>query len=198
VAARTKEPVKKESARDRLLKASDELFYAEGVHTVGIERVLERANVAKGSLYYNFAGGKEELVDTYLRNRHAAWEQVIDSGIAAAGDRAEDRLLSIFDSLGVLFTRPDYRGCAFLNAVAEADPDSVEVRASERFRGWLRGLVGGLVSELDVRDPGMLTEQLVVLYDGATTTAQMDKEVAAAAAARSMATMVINAAVRIG
>jgi AcrR family transcriptional regulator len=185
---------KKESARSRLLRASDELFYAEGVHTVGIERVLERANVAKGSLYYNFAGGKDELVDTYLRNRHAAWEQVIDSGIAAAGERAEDRLLSVFDSLGVLFARPDYRGCAFLNAVAEAEPDSVEVRASERFRGWLRGLVGGLVAELAVDDPDLLTDQLVVLYDGATTTAQMDKQVRAASAAKVMARMVIDAA----
>src|ERR1700759_1328905 len=57
------------SARQRLLAAADELFYAEGVQSVGIERVLERAGVAKASLY-NLFGNKEGLVLAYLRHRH--------------------------------------------------------------------------------------------------------------------------------
>ena len=58
------------SARERLLAAASELFYAEGVHTVGIDRVIERAGVAKASLYNTF-GSKEELVRAYLESRHA-------------------------------------------------------------------------------------------------------------------------------
>ncbi|MGH1549596.1 TetR/AcrR family transcriptional regulator [Leifsonia poae] len=184
---------KKPSARERLLRASDELFYTEGIHTVGIDRVLEKADVAKGSLYYNFAGGKEELVSAYLAGRHAAWEKVIDDGIAGAGPDARARLLSIFDSLAILFARPDYRGCAFVNAVAEAEPGGVEEAASERFREWLHGLIGGLVAELPVDDAASVTDQLVILYDGATTTAQMDKRASAATTARRMAELIIDA-----
>ena len=187
-------PAKKLSARERLLRASDELFYNEGIHAVGIDRVLEKANVAKGSLYYNFEGGKDELVAAYLAGRHASWEEVIDAGIAAAGPDPRARILSIFDSLAVLFARPDYRGCAFVNAVAEAEAGGVEEAASERFRAWLHGLIGTLVGPLHVMDPNSLTQQLVVLYDGATTTAQMDRQTSAAAAAKQMAALIVDAA----
>ncbi len=188
----TDSPSKKQSARERLLRASDELFYNEGIHTVGIDRVLEKAQVAKGSLYYNFEGGKDELVSAYLAGRHAAWEKTIDDGIEAAGPDPRDRLLSIFDSLGTLVAKPDYRGCAFVNAVAEAEPGGVEEAASEKFREWLHGLIGGLVAEIGVDDPTWTTQQLVILYDGATTTAQMDRQASAASAARRMAELVID------
>jgi AcrR family transcriptional regulator len=59
------------SARDRLLAAADELFYAEGVHVVGVDRIVERAGVAKASLYSIF-GSKDELIRAYLQARHAA------------------------------------------------------------------------------------------------------------------------------
>ena len=61
---------RKRPARERLLDAADRLFYEEGVHAVGIDRVLEQSGVAKGSLYYNF-GSKDDLVRPYLQNRHA-------------------------------------------------------------------------------------------------------------------------------
>ena len=163
---------KRPSARERLLAAGDELFYNEGIHTVGIDRVLEKANVAKGSLYYNFSGGKDELVEAYLTNRHGVWQARIDRGIGAHTD-PEARLLAVFDVLGDLFAQPDFRGCAFLNATAEARPDSVESRAAERFRGWVHELFQGLVKDLGASDPERLVRQLVVLYDGATTTAQI-------------------------
>lgn len=56
------------SVRERLLAAADELFYGQDVHTVGIERVLERAGVAKSSLYETF-GSKDELIRAYLESR---------------------------------------------------------------------------------------------------------------------------------
>ena len=64
------------SARERLLAAADELFYEEGVHTVGIDRVIEHAGVAKGSLYNTF-GSKDELIRAYLEGRHARMAQRI-------------------------------------------------------------------------------------------------------------------------
>ena len=58
-------------ARERLLAAADELFYEEGFNLVGIDRVIERAGVAKASLYDCF-GSKEELIRSYLQQRHEA------------------------------------------------------------------------------------------------------------------------------
>ena len=64
-------PANRPSARDRLLAAADELFYEEGVHTVGIDRIIERAGVAKATLYSTF-GSKDGLVRAYLEARHDA------------------------------------------------------------------------------------------------------------------------------
>jgi AcrR family transcriptional regulator len=183
---------KKPSARQRLLDAGDELFYSEGVHAVGIDRILEKANVAKGSLYYNFAGGKDDLIEEYLNNRHGAWAATVESYIDQ-GNTPEQNILGVFDALEELFARPDFRGCAFMNATAEARPGSVEERAAARFRQWLHGLFTRLVAQLDVDSPELVT-QLVVLYDGATTTAQMDRAPQAASSARRIAAMVLSAA----
>src|SRR5215468_3779211 len=79
------------SARDRLLAAATELFYEEGVHTVGIDRVIERAGVAKASLYSTF-GSKEELVRAYLTTRAEARQRRISHQIARY-DNPRDRIL---------------------------------------------------------------------------------------------------------
>ena len=185
--------VLRKSARQRLLEAGDELFYNEGIHAVGIDRILEHANVAKGSLYYNFAGGKDDLIEQYLAGRHGQWKTVVDEAVARAATPT-DRILAVFDALGELFARPDYRGCAFVNATAEARPDSVEARAATEFRGWVHELFRGLVAGVPARRPDELVEQLVVLYDGATTTAQMDHTAASAEVARRIAATVIGSA----
>ena len=71
----------KQSARDRLLAAANELFYAEGVQTVGIDRVIEHAGVAKASLYNTF-GSKENLIQAYLESRRQATLERLRAGIA--------------------------------------------------------------------------------------------------------------------
>jgi AcrR family transcriptional regulator len=176
---------RKRSARERLLDTADRLFYTEGVHAVGIDRVLEQSGVAKGSLYYNF-GGKDDLVRTYLQNRHAKWAARIDDELAAAATPA-DKILAIFDALGDLFAQPDFRGCAFINAAAEAPAGSAEELAAKNFRVWLHELFATLVTEAGYRDARKLTAQLVILYDGANISAQMDHSPAAAQAARDVA-----------
>jgi AcrR family transcriptional regulator len=185
---------RKRSARDRLLDTADRLFYADGVHAVGIDRVLEQSGVAKGSLYYNF-GGKDDLVRTYLQNRHAKWAARIDAALASAATPAE-AVLAVFDALGDLFAEPGFRGCAFINAAAEAPAGSVEELAAKDFRVWLHELFGTLLAEAGYRDAGKLTAQLVLLYDGANISAQLDHNPAVAADARDVAAALLNLAAR--
>lgn len=184
---------KRQSARGRLLAAADELFYDEGIHAVGIDRVIERAGVAKGSLYYIF-GSKDELVRAYLTGRHATWAGRVEEGVARVADPRE-RLLAVFDVLTELFAEPDYKGCAFLNANGEAKPGGVEEQATEQFRGWLRDLFTGLAAAAGARAPEHLTEQLILLYDGATVASQMDHNLAAAKAARGVAESLVDGAI---
>src|ERR1700733_14875094 len=86
----------KRSPRERLLDAANELFYAEGVQSVGIDRVIERAGVAKASLYSTF-GSKEELVRAYLDLRHERQLARLRAGAAGVEDPVE-AILAVFDA----------------------------------------------------------------------------------------------------
>jgi AcrR family transcriptional regulator len=180
------------SARDRLLAAADELFYDEGIHTVGIDRVIERAGVAKATLYSVF-GSKDELIRAYLTARHVARQQRIRSGLARY-DTPRERLLGVFDVLGELFAQPGFRGCAFLNASAEASAGSAVAEVSDQSRTWVRSLFTELSQAAGAADPERLAQQLVLLYDGASVAARMDHDPTAAAAARAVATVLVDAA----
>src|SRR6201997_5640034 len=94
------------SARERLLEAANELFYDEGIHTVGIDRVIERAGVAKASLYSTF-GSKDELVRAYLRGRAATRQKRVSERIARTEDPRQ-RILAVFDLLGELAAAPSF------------------------------------------------------------------------------------------
>ena len=93
------------SARERLLAAANELFYAEGVHTVGIDRVIERAGVAKASLYNTF-GSKDALVQAYLEGRHAQQAERITRYIERYAD-PRDRPRSVFGGRTTVHIDPD-------------------------------------------------------------------------------------------
>src|SRR5205809_5467419 len=99
------------SARERLLAAANELFYNEGVHTVGIDRVIEQAGVAKASLYNTF-GSKEALVEAYLDGRRERITGRITRHLAAY-DEPRDRILAVFEALHETANNPSYRGCPF-------------------------------------------------------------------------------------
>src|SRR5277367_3296789 len=109
-------------ARERLLAAADELFYEEGFNVVGIDRVIERAGVAKASLYDCF-GSKEELIRSYLQQRHEARQVRMRERLAGYATPRE-KIFAVFDSMAETAAKPNFRGCAFARAGAEASPGS--------------------------------------------------------------------------
>src|ERR1700733_13756816 len=119
---RKSSPPTRRPARERLLAAADELFYEEGVNLVGIDRVIERAGVAKASLYDCF-GSKQELIRSYLQQRHEARQVRLHARLARCATPRE-KILAVFDSMAEAAAQPDYRGCAFARASAEARPGS--------------------------------------------------------------------------
>jgi AcrR family transcriptional regulator len=104
------------SARERLLASADALFYSEGVQSVGIDRVIEHAGVAKASLY-NLFGSKEGLVRAYLEARHDGTTTVISKAIDLHRNPRR-RILAVFEAQAQVFAQPGFRGCAFFAAFA--------------------------------------------------------------------------------
>ncbi|MCW2877561.1 MAG: regulatory protein TetR [Sphaerisporangium sp.] len=155
----------KPSARERLLAAADELFYDEGVRTVGIDRVIEHAGVAKASLYNAF-GSKDGLIHAYLQGRHAKTVGRITQAVACHAAPRE-RLLAVFEAQGKLFAEPGFHGCAFVSASAEARPGDVVDQAADAYRAWVRGLFTELAEQAGAADPASLARRLHLLYDGA-------------------------------
>src|SRR6267378_104450 len=170
---------KRPSPRERLLAASDELFYRDGVHSTGIDAVIEKAGVAKGSLYYIF-GGKDELVAAYLRRRLDTWRGRVTAAQAGVDD-PEEKILAVFDAIADYVSLPEFRGCPFVNAAAEAPAGEAQEMAIKEYRRWVRESFVALAAETGVTDPAALADALIVLYDGALATAEVDNTARAAA-----------------
>jgi len=173
------------SARERLLAAANELFYEEGVHTVGIDRVIERAGVAKASLYSTF-GSKEELVVAYLALRAEARQKRISERIARYEEPGA-RIIAVFELLSEIVKEPTFRGCAFANACAEGPRvESKVIETSLNSRAWTRQLFVELARDLGAVHPQQLGRQFGLLYDGVVVGAAVDRDPGAALDALSL------------
>jgi len=182
-----------ESARERLLAAADELFYSEGVHVVGIDRIVERAGVAKASLYSTF-GSKDRLVRAYLEE-HFRDRQGRVARILAAHETPRDGILGIFDELAAALAGTAFRGCRFIMATAEARPGDASEAVAEDYRAWLRSVFTDLAKSGGAGDPRGLGRQLALLYDGVAVAARMDQDRhGAATAMRSAVVALLDAA----
>ena len=162
--------------RERLLEVASRLFYAEGIHAVGVDRVVAEAGVAKATLYAHFAG-KDELVAAYLARQSLWWVATVGQRAAQARSAGADTsavALVAFDVLAERAGTPGYRGCPFINAAAEmpgAGPVAEQVAAHRRrVRETFCALVGQRGS-----DP-VLPGALVALYDGAMVAAHLDRD----------------------
>src|SRR5213596_269679 len=118
-ATRPGEARSRKAARSRILEAAYRLFSRHGINSVGIDRIIAEAPVAKATLYHHFAS-KEDLVTSFLELREIRWTvdwlQSEVERLAAAGN---SRALAVFDALDDWFHRPDFEGCSFINTLLE-------------------------------------------------------------------------------
>lgn len=174
-------------ARDRLLDAARQLFYAEGVRAVGIDRLLTVSGIGRASFYRHFTS-KDELVTTVLRREaddYTAWlHGVVEAG---GGDP-----LAVFDGLAERFAAADYRGCAAINAMVEiydvTDP------AHELAAGHKRNVTAYLDTVLAAAGHAAheeLAERFMLLIDGANVTALRERTPAAARRAKEIAALLL-------
>jgi AcrR family transcriptional regulator len=160
------------SARERLLAAANELFYRDGIRSVGIDEVIAAADVAKMSLYRCFPS-KDELIAAYLRERDTKYWEWWDGVVARHPNAPREQLLALFRGLAKLPSRPGWRGCPFTNAATEfPEPDHPARKVAEDNKRKLRGRLRDLAREAGGRDAESLADQLVLLFEGVYASAQ--------------------------
>jgi AcrR family transcriptional regulator len=159
------------SARRRVLDAASALFYAEGVHAVGIDRIIPAAGVAKATFYNHFPS-KDELVRAYVEEQ----DQLGRAAIEQLPERPpRETIFAVLDLIARAARQPGYRGCPFINAAAEyPDPASPVRKAIDEHRRWYRSLLRGLLEADGHPDPGRTADILVVLADGLLVGGDLD------------------------
>ncbi len=154
------------AARARLLATATRIFYAEGIHSVGVDRIIAEAQVTRATLYRHFTG-KEELVLAYLDQA----DRGIRAGVEAAraGEQsAADEVRAIGRFITGSIESPQFRGCAFLNATAEyPDPTHPIHQAVLTHRQWFLDTVTGLLAQIGDSPAAEAGRHLVMLRDGA-------------------------------
>ncbi|WP_433248269.1 TetR/AcrR family transcriptional regulator [Streptosporangium sp. CA-135522] len=174
-------------ARERLLQTAEELFYAEGIHATGIERILQESGVGRASFYRHFKS-KDELVVAVITDRDARWRAWLDESVTAAAPIPRERPLAVFDALAQRFARADFRGCAFINTMAEtADPGSPAFQAAAEHKRRVIAYLDRLLAEAGHAAHRDLAGKLALLIDGALVTALRERTPDAAHRARSVA-----------
>ncbi|MFD5250997.1 TetR/AcrR family transcriptional regulator [Amycolatopsis sp. NPDC058340] len=156
-------------ARTRLLTTATRLFYTEGIHAVGIDRIVAEAKVTRATLYRHFPG-KDDLIVYYLREADQAIRGRIEA-IVAEGAAAPDTLRAIAANITEGIRSPGFRGCAFLNAASEyPDPAHPVHKAVLAHRVWFAGVIADVLTHLGSARAELAARRFVLLRDGAMAT----------------------------
>lgn len=161
-------------ARERILETASRLFYQEGLRATGIDRIIAESGVAKMSFYRHFPS-KTDLIAAFLNARHESWmawfTREVDAGITAGGG-----LEVVADVLESWFQQPDFRGCAFINTVAEAGSASSEERdIAVRHKADLAHYLKTLAERLALPEPAMVAEDVMIIIEGTIVRWQMNR-----------------------
>lgn len=153
-------------ARTRLLNTAARLFYADGLHAVGVDRVIAEAQVTRATLYRHFPS-KDDLLVAYLTQT----DEAIRTRTAAARSPEadpDDVIRTVAGSITDDILSPGFRGCAFLKAAAEyPDPDHPVHQAVLKHRQWFLDTMTELFSDTGKIDPEPAARHFVMLRDGA-------------------------------
>lgn len=179
-------------ARARLIDTATRLFYAEGIHSVGVDRVIAEAEVTRATLYKQF-GGKENLVLAYLRNEDENLRAMFAEAGASVAD-PEGLLDAVVDGIEADIRLRHTRGCPFINAAAEyPDAEGAVRRLIDEHREWFRSTLQSVAETAGLPHPAEVAASLVLLRDAALVGGYLDGEERVAPAFERTARAVIDA-----
>jgi AcrR family transcriptional regulator len=178
-------------ARQRILDSAYELFARRGIRAVGVDEVIERAGVAKATLYRHFPS-KDDLVVAFLELREQRWTLAwVESEARRRGSTPEEQLLAIFDLFDEWFHRDDFEACSFINVLLEMGPTHPVGRASIVHLENIRSVVSRLAEEAALRDPESFARSWHILMKGSIVSAT-EGDADAAQRGRAIARLLID------
>lgn len=175
-------------AKQRILETADRLFSDEGIHTVGIDRLISESGVTKATFYKHY-GAKDTLIVEYVKHRHENVKSDIEPVLADRSDDPEGAIRELFSMIERDIQRVGFRGCPFVNAAAEYPDARHPVRAVvAAHRDWYTATLAQLLKQLHHPLPGDAADDLMMIRDGAMAGAYAGDFVAVGAAlARALA-----------
>lgn len=180
-------------AKARILETADFLFYSDGLRSVGVDRLIKESGVTKATFYKHY-GSKDRLILAYITARQKAEREQLET-IAERSTSPEHAIRAIVAAVAADVARPDFRGCAFINAAAEFPDATDPVRlVVTRHRDWYTGFLAELMQDHGHRMPGDAADELMLARDGAMSGGYAGDPIAAAAALGRVADRVIRAA----
>ncbi|TWF58935.1 TetR/AcrR family transcriptional regulator [Neorhizobium alkalisoli] len=181
----------REAISDQILATAGALFYREGIRAVGIDRIIEEANVAKATLYRHFPS-KDHLVAAYLQARHErvvrSLQEVVDAAMAP-----REQIALIFQRLHEKADSPEFRGCAFALAVAEHGDSERVVSVARTHKAMVRDIFAAIMTKAS-GNPDQPAAHLSLLYEGALATVAVGRDPQAVLIARDCALSVFDTA----
>lgn len=184
----------KASKKEQILDAALELFYRDGFHATGIEKIRESANVSKKTLYNHFRS-KDELILAVLRRRDEEFRNHFMRMTERLTTKPADRLIAIFDVADEWFKSKDFCGCMFINASAEfSEPDNPCHIVCVEHKRLMYEYIKSIAQEAGAKNPGELSEQLNLLIEGAVVQAHVCGDKKVAQKAKKMARIFIDLA----
>jgi AcrR family transcriptional regulator len=184
-----------------VLDAASELFYARGIHVVGVDAIAAAAGVTKKTIYDRF-GSKERLVVAYLQHRDARWREHLEAELARTPDAGIARVLAVFDAAMTWADANTPKGCSAINARAElgagelGDEDDGHDVLPEvmRQKAWMLELLRDLCREAGVPEAATVSRTLMLIYEGGLVTLGMGTFARPMAVARDAARALLAAA----
>ncbi|MBI5264852.1 MAG: TetR/AcrR family transcriptional regulator [Bradyrhizobium sp.] len=182
--------------KERILETADRLFYLQGIRAIGVDTIAAEIGISKRTLYNHFPS-KDALITAYLERRFV---RPPPSEPRPSARTAVEQILATFDSLERRFASRDFRGCPFVNAVAElGEEDRAVKRIAKAFKESRRLWFRDRLTALGVTDADALATQLVLLVDGSIAQDLVRDDPAMARAAKEAATVLLrNAGVDVG
>ncbi len=178
--------------RDELIRKSLEIFYRDGFHATGMDKLVKETGISKTSMYKHFRT-KEDLILAVLRLRDENFRNWFYRRVEELAEAPPARLLAMFDALDEWFRSDGFRGCMFIKASAEYQDrgDPIHVQSAEHKR-LLLDYATRLATEAGATEPASLARQLMLLKEGAIVIAAMTGNLDAAEdAKRAAATLLL-------
>ncbi|MGH8415672.1 MAG: TetR/AcrR family transcriptional regulator [Pseudomonas sp.] len=179
--------------REKILATAEQLIYRNGIHATGMDLLVRTSGVARKSIYRHFAT-KDEVAAAALNARDVRWMQWFRSESDRA-DSAQARILNMFAVLKGWFESEGFCGCAFINTAGEIGDPNDPIRLIARLhKQKLFDYTLELTEQLNIEQPSALAKQLLILMEGAITTARVMGDYSAADSARDVAQLLLKQA----